>query len=98
MKKSLLVLLTLMLASSVFAGEFTGKILNLNPDEQGMKVVLQEEKAGDSPVLLYLDNQSKDFVKNVNDLKAAKENAIKVKLTATNDDLAQITKIQVLGK
>jgi hypothetical protein len=97
MKKILLVLATLMMFSSVFAGEFTGRILNLNPDEQGMKVVLLDEK-DHSPVLLYLDNQSKDFAKSIADLKLAKENAEKVKITATNDDLAQIIKIQVLGK
>ena len=96
MKKSLLVLATLMMASSVFAAEFTGRILNLNPDEEGMKVVMQEEKESNSPVLLYLDNKSQDYAKTISDLKVAKENADKVKITTTNDSLAQITKIQIL--
>ena len=96
MKKSLLVLATLMMGSMVFAGEFTGRILNLNPDEEGMKVVVQEEKESNSPVLLYLDNKSKDYAKTIGDLKVAKENADKVKITTTNDSMAQITKIQIL--
>lgn len=97
MKKSLLVLTTLMMTSSVFAGEFTGQIINLNQDEEGMKVVVQEEKTSSSPILLYLDSKSKDFAKTIADLKVAKQNADTVKITATNDSLAQITKIQVLG-
>jgi hypothetical protein len=98
MKKSLLVLLTLMIASSVFAGEFTGRILNLNQDEDGMKVVMELDKESNSPVLLYLDNKSKDFSKSIADLKAAKENADKVQITTMNGGLAQITQIKVLGK
>lgn len=97
MKKSLLVLTTLMMASSVFASEFTGRIINLNQDEEGMKVVVQEEKASADPVLLYLDNKTKDFAKTIADLKVAKEKEETVKITTTNDSLAQITKIQVLG-
>ncbi len=65
MKKVLLVLVTLMMASSVFAGEFTGQILNLNQDEEGMKVVVQEDIQSNSPVLLYLDSKFKDFTKTV---------------------------------
>ncbi len=98
MKKSLLVLLTLMMASSLLAEEFTGRIINLNPDEEGMKVVLELDKESNSPVLLYLDNKSKDFSKSISELKAAKEQADKVQITTINGDLAQITKIKVLGK
>ena len=97
MKKSLLVLVTLMMVSSVFAGEFTGQILNLNQDEEGMKVVVQEEIQSNSPVLLYLDSKSKDFTKTVAELKAAKAKAEIVKITTTNDSLAQIIKVQVLA-
>jgi hypothetical protein len=96
MKKSLLVLVTLMMASSVFAREFTGQILNLNQDEEGMKVVVQEEKQSNSPVLLYLDSKSKDFTKTVAELNEAKTKEVKVKITTTNDSLAQIIKVQVL--
>lgn len=97
MKKNLLVLVTLMMASSVFAGEFTGKVINLNQDEEGMKVVVQEEKQSSSPVLLYLDSKSKDFTKTVTELKEAKAKEETVKITTTNDSLAQITKVQVLA-
>jgi hypothetical protein len=97
MKKSLLVLATLMMASSVFANEFIGRIINLNQDEEGMKVVMQEDKTSADPVLLYLDNKTKDFSKTIADLKVAKENEEKVKITTTNDSLAKITKIQILG-
>ena len=96
MKKSLLVVTTLMMASSVFADVFTGTIINLNQDEEGMKVVIQEVKQSSAPVLLYLDNKSKDFTKTIADLKTAKANDDTVKITVTNDSLAQITKIQVL--
>lgn len=98
MKKGFLVLTTLLMATSVFANEFTGTIINLNQDEDGMKVVIQEEKKSNSPVLLYVDNKTKDFSKTVAELKQAKANEETVKVTATNDSLAEITKIQVLGK
>lgn len=97
MKKSLLILAALMMTSSVFANEITGRIINLNPDEEGMKVIVQESKQSNSPILLYLDRNSKDFLKTISDLKVAKENDDIVKITVTNDSLAQITKIQVLS-
>lgn len=97
MKKSVLVLTTIMMASSVFAAEFTGQILNLNQDEEGMKVVVQEKTQSESPVLLYLDRKSKDFTKTVAELKEAKAKDETVKITTTNDSLAQITKVQVLA-
>ncbi len=96
MKKSLLVLATVMMASTTFANVFTGRVINLNQDEEGMKVVMQEAKQSDSPVLLYLDNKSKDFAKTVAELKEAKANEETVKITTTNDSLAQITKVEVL--
>ena len=98
MKKSLIVLATLVTASSVFAGEFTGRIITLNQDDEGMKVIMQQSKESSSPVLLYLDNKSKDFTQTIENLKAAKENADKVKITVTNDKLTQITKIQFLDQ
>ncbi len=98
MKKSLVVLASLVAASSVFAGEFTGRIITLNQDDEGMKVIMQQSKESGSPVLLYLDNKSKDFTQTIENLKAAKENADKVKITVTNDKSTKITKIQVLGQ
>ncbi|MBC7457718.1 MAG: hypothetical protein H7235_05535 [Bdellovibrionaceae bacterium] len=98
MKKILLVFATLMMAVSVFATEFTGRIISLNQDEEGMKVIVQVEKVSNSSIILYLDSKSKDFVKTIADLKVAKEKSETVKITATNDSLVQITKIQVMGK
>lgn len=97
MKIFLLVLATLMMVTSAFAIEFTGQIINLNQDEEGMKVVVQEIKQSDSPVLLYLNSKSKDFTKTVAELKQAKAKDSKVKITTTNDNLAQITQVQVLA-
>jgi hypothetical protein len=99
MKKFSLILMTLMMSLTVFATEFTGKILNLNQDEEGMKVVLQEDSVNTAAaVLLYLNSKSKDFAQTIADLNHAKESAAKVRITTTDDSLAQIIKIQVLNK
>ena len=98
MKNFLLVITSLFMTSSVFAGDFTGRIITLNQDEEGMKVIVQQTKESSAPVLLYLDSKSKDFTQTIENLKAAKENSDKVKITVTNNSSGKITKIQVLDQ
>lgn len=97
MKKSLLILATLMMTTSVFAAEYTGRVTRLNQDEEGTKVVLQEEKENHPAVLLYLDNKSKDYSQKMSDLKLANENATKILVKTTDCDMKYILKIQALG-
>lgn len=98
MKNFLLVITSLVMTSTAFAGDFTGRIITLNQDEEGMKVIVQQTKESSAPVLLYLDSKSKDFTQTIENLKAAKENSDKVKITVINDSSGKITKIQVLDQ
>lgn len=94
MKKIILCLLTLALSLVTFAGEITGKIMNLRPDEEGMKVIVQ---AIDSTVSVsYLPNHANDFLNIVKTLKIAKENASEIKLTIKDNDLAEVISVKVL--
>ncbi len=93
MKKLTLTLFTLLMSFSVFAGEITGKILNLRSDEEGMKVIVQ---ATEGVSVAYLSNQSTDFLATVKTLKDAQMAETKVKIITKDNELAEVIRVELL--
>ncbi len=98
MKKNLVLLLTMTIASTTFASQITGRIMNLVQDEEGMKIIIQQGKLSATPVMLYLDSKSQNFANTISSLKLAKDNSDQVQISTVNGTLEQITNIKVLGK
>lgn len=94
MKKITSIILTLSLSLAAFAGEITGKIMNLRADEEGMKVIVQAADASVS--IAYLPNNSDDFLNTVKTLKAAKDSSSKIRLTTKDNELAEVIGVKVL--
>ena len=92
--KKVIALVVLFISTVLNAGQYQGQIINLLPDDEGMKIILKEKS---NVLSLYLSKSSENFTQIYSLAESIKTKQTKAIVYTESNELGEVIKI-VEGK